>query len=299
MSRGVPLSRRLARLPQYSDCSLPAWRRSPPIIRSSRPRRDRSSLVDDAQTANPELVEVAVADPAGFGVSGQTLRVPPGYTVSVVAAGLGGPRFMAFDDDGQSHRRRRAPGHCLPLPVRGRPARGAGSPLSGAATAGECCHLHGRRRPVPLRRRGESGQPLSLRPGRTGRRARSRHSRSSHGRRIARGRSPSAQTGCSISRSDRPATSASRRSRSAPPSPGPIRTGAIWRSSPPGCATRSDSTSNRGPICSGRRSTSATTRATRSRPIWSRSSKRARTMAGRPACRRMRPRRSQEPTAPV
>jgi len=56
-------------------------------------------VVDDAQTANPELVEVAVGDPAGFGVSGQTLRVPPGYSVSVVAAGLGGPRFMAFDDE--------------------------------------------------------------------------------------------------------------------------------------------------------------------------------------------------------
>src|SRR5215207_3528782 len=55
--------------------------------------------VDDAATANPELVEVEVADPAGFGVSGLTLRVPPGYTVSVIAAGLGGPRFMAFDDE--------------------------------------------------------------------------------------------------------------------------------------------------------------------------------------------------------
>jgi glucose/arabinose dehydrogenase len=57
-------------------------------------------LVDDAETANPELVDAAVADPAGFGVSGQTLRVPRGYAVSVVAAGLGGPRFMAFDDAG-------------------------------------------------------------------------------------------------------------------------------------------------------------------------------------------------------
>ena len=56
-------------------------------------------LVDDAETANPELVEVAVADPLGFGVSGQTLRVPPGYSVSVVAAGLGGPRFMDFDGE--------------------------------------------------------------------------------------------------------------------------------------------------------------------------------------------------------
>ena len=57
-------------------------------------------LVDDAATANPDLVEVEVADPAGFGVSGQTLQAPPGYSVSVVAAGLGGPRFMAFDSAG-------------------------------------------------------------------------------------------------------------------------------------------------------------------------------------------------------
>jgi glucose/arabinose dehydrogenase len=56
-------------------------------------------LVNDAETANPDLVEVPVADPAGFGVSGQTLRVPPGYSVSVVAAGLGGPRFMDFDGE--------------------------------------------------------------------------------------------------------------------------------------------------------------------------------------------------------
>lgn len=57
-------------------------------------------LVDDAETANPELVEVEVADPGGFGVSGRNLLVPPGYGVSVVAAGLDEPRFMAFDDAG-------------------------------------------------------------------------------------------------------------------------------------------------------------------------------------------------------
>jgi glucose/arabinose dehydrogenase len=54
-------------------------------------------VVDDAQTANPELVEVAVGDPADFGIARQTLRVPPGYSVSVVGGGLGGPRFMDFD----------------------------------------------------------------------------------------------------------------------------------------------------------------------------------------------------------
>jgi glucose/arabinose dehydrogenase len=57
-------------------------------------------IVDDAATANPDLVEVEVGDPAGFGVTGQRLRVPPGYTVTVVGAGLGGPRFMDFDGEG-------------------------------------------------------------------------------------------------------------------------------------------------------------------------------------------------------
>jgi glucose/arabinose dehydrogenase len=57
-------------------------------------------LVDDAATANAELVEVEVGDPIGFGVAGHSLRLPPGYEVSVVAAGLGGPRFMDFDEAG-------------------------------------------------------------------------------------------------------------------------------------------------------------------------------------------------------
>src|SRR5215218_1959041 len=98
MSRRAPLSRRLAGLapllgllvagvPPFTAHHLAVSAQEAPAL-----------VVDDAQTANPELVEVTVGDPAGFGVSGQTLRVPPGYTVSVVAAGLGGPRFMAFDD---------------------------------------------------------------------------------------------------------------------------------------------------------------------------------------------------------
>jgi glucose/arabinose dehydrogenase len=57
-------------------------------------------LVDDAQTANPALVAVDVADPAELGVSGLTLQAPAGYEVSVIAAGLQRPRFMAFDGAG-------------------------------------------------------------------------------------------------------------------------------------------------------------------------------------------------------
>jgi hypothetical protein len=57
-------------------------------------------IVDDAATANPELVDVDVGDPYGFGISGQTLQAPPGFRVDVVGAGLGDPRFMAFDSAG-------------------------------------------------------------------------------------------------------------------------------------------------------------------------------------------------------
>jgi len=56
-------------------------------------------VVDDAATANPDLVDVEVSDPAGFGISGQTLQVPDGYAVSVFAQ-LSEPRFMAFDAAG-------------------------------------------------------------------------------------------------------------------------------------------------------------------------------------------------------
>ncbi|MEZ4562728.1 MAG: PQQ-dependent sugar dehydrogenase [Thermomicrobiales bacterium] len=57
-------------------------------------------LVNDAQTANPALVAVDVADPAGLGVTGLTLQAPEGSEISVIASGLQRPRFMAFDDAG-------------------------------------------------------------------------------------------------------------------------------------------------------------------------------------------------------
>lgn len=57
-------------------------------------------LVNDEATANPNLVPVEVADPNGFGVQGLTLLAPEGYSVSVVGAGLGRPRFMDFDSAG-------------------------------------------------------------------------------------------------------------------------------------------------------------------------------------------------------
>lgn len=57
-------------------------------------------IVDDARTANPDLVPVKVTDPNGFGVTGHTLLAPPGTTISIIGAHIGGPRFMAFDGAG-------------------------------------------------------------------------------------------------------------------------------------------------------------------------------------------------------
>jgi glucose/arabinose dehydrogenase len=97
MTRRALMSRRLTRLAPLLGlliAGVPPFTAHPAASAQEAP----VLMVDDAGTANPDLVEVEVADPAGFGVSGQTLRVPPGYAVSVVAAGLGGPRFMAFDD---------------------------------------------------------------------------------------------------------------------------------------------------------------------------------------------------------
>src|SRR5687767_7960058 len=100
MSLGIPLFRRLARI--VSVLGLLITGAAPfiadhPVVSA---QEGPALLVDDAATANPDLVEVEVADPAGFGVSGQTLQVPPGFTVSVAGSGLGDPRFMDFDSAG-------------------------------------------------------------------------------------------------------------------------------------------------------------------------------------------------------
>ena len=99
MSCGIPLSRRLARIAPVLGlliAGVAPFIADHPVVSA---QEGPALLVDDAETANPELIEVAVADPLGFGVSGRTLRVPPGYSVSVVAGGLDGPRFMDFDGE--------------------------------------------------------------------------------------------------------------------------------------------------------------------------------------------------------
>jgi glucose/arabinose dehydrogenase len=97
MSRGSPLARRLARTAAVLGLLIAGAAPFTADHLAVSAQEGPALLIDDAQTANPELVEVEVADPAGFGVSGRMLWVPPGFTLSVIAAGLGGPRFMAFD----------------------------------------------------------------------------------------------------------------------------------------------------------------------------------------------------------
>lgn len=53
--------------------------------------------VNDAETANPDLVEVALGGGDDLDMAGRTVMLPEGYEISVVASGLARPRFMALD----------------------------------------------------------------------------------------------------------------------------------------------------------------------------------------------------------
>ncbi len=57
-------------------------------------------IVDDARTANPDLVPTELQVPDGFDVAAQTVNLPEGFVIAVLAAGLDSPRFMAVDADG-------------------------------------------------------------------------------------------------------------------------------------------------------------------------------------------------------
>ena len=61
---------------------------------------DGTLVVDDAAAANPDLVPTQLQVPAGFDVQPRTVYLPPGFSISVLAAGLERPRFMAFDPSG-------------------------------------------------------------------------------------------------------------------------------------------------------------------------------------------------------
>jgi glucose/arabinose dehydrogenase len=58
-------------------------------------------LVNDAMTHNPSLLPVQVRLPGGGSSAQQAVRLPPGFSISIIAAGLQRPRFMAFDAEGR------------------------------------------------------------------------------------------------------------------------------------------------------------------------------------------------------
>ena len=57
-------------------------------------------IVDNAASANPELVSVELTAAGDAQAPGSQLLLPEGFTATVVASGLSAPRFMAFDQDG-------------------------------------------------------------------------------------------------------------------------------------------------------------------------------------------------------
>jgi glucose/arabinose dehydrogenase len=58
-------------------------------------------IVDNEAAVNPDLVDTELIIPEGdFGWTTETLQAPPGFTVTLLATGLGAPRFMAFDSAG-------------------------------------------------------------------------------------------------------------------------------------------------------------------------------------------------------
>ncbi len=57
-------------------------------------------IVDNAASANPELVSVELTAAGDAQAPGSQLLLPKGFTATVVASGLSAPRFMAFDQDG-------------------------------------------------------------------------------------------------------------------------------------------------------------------------------------------------------
>lgn len=67
---------------------------------TARGQSDEPLVVDNDSTANPDLADVDLDVPDGFDFATETLQLPKGFSISVIAAGLNSPRFMTFDDDG-------------------------------------------------------------------------------------------------------------------------------------------------------------------------------------------------------
>ncbi|MFN8526431.1 MAG: PQQ-dependent sugar dehydrogenase [Chloroflexota bacterium] len=67
---------------------------------AAQPAAAATLVVNDAATANPNLKPSEVRLPGGGSYKQQTVRLPEGFSMSIMAAGLRQPRFMAFDGHG-------------------------------------------------------------------------------------------------------------------------------------------------------------------------------------------------------
>jgi glucose/arabinose dehydrogenase len=75
----------------------------PVTAQSEQPPQGAIAFVADnaATAANaPDLVQHSLGMAPGFNLQPRSLWLPPGFSVSVIAAGLQAPRFMALDDAG-------------------------------------------------------------------------------------------------------------------------------------------------------------------------------------------------------
>ncbi|MEA2525669.1 MAG: hypothetical protein QOF73_2896 [Thermomicrobiales bacterium] len=79
----------LALIPVVANSSPIARAQNAPVL-----------VVDDEQTANTDLQAVELTADDGVDTPGSELLLPEGFSASVVASGLQGPRFMAFDAAG-------------------------------------------------------------------------------------------------------------------------------------------------------------------------------------------------------
>ncbi|HTE84205.1 MAG TPA: PQQ-dependent sugar dehydrogenase [Dehalococcoidia bacterium] len=88
-------------------CSLPAAQ-GPAADRSNGARVSRTGssessgalVVDNAAAANPDLVPVQISSSTGLPSLPNPVFLPRGFSISLIAAGLNEPRFMAFDPAG-------------------------------------------------------------------------------------------------------------------------------------------------------------------------------------------------------
>ncbi len=84
-------------------------------------------VVNDAETAIPNLVPNRLITPPGLPELDQTISLPPGFAISLLAAGFGAPRFMALDDAGNLLVAAQRDGAVYRIPLQ---ANGAYEPLA-------------------------------------------------------------------------------------------------------------------------------------------------------------------------